>query len=78
MARRRAAKASYSLCPNCVRAEFLPSGLGSGRSHKDTWAGCIVSLTTSTRSLSSASRSVSSRSLRENCSSVFLASYFLL
>jgi hypothetical protein len=32
---------------------------GSGLTHNETWAGCIVSLTTPTRSLLSASRSVS-------------------
>ena len=49
----------------------------SGRSHSETRAGCIVSLTTPTRSSLKASRSVSSRSLAENVSRVFLASYFL-
>jgi hypothetical protein len=41
-----------------------------GRSHKETWAGCIVSLTTPTRSSLNASRSVSSRSLEEGAASV--------
>ncbi len=50
----------------------------SGRNHSETWAGCIVSLTTPTRSPLSASRSVSSRSWAEKASRVFLASYFLL
>jgi hypothetical protein len=49
----------------------------SGRNHKETWAGCIVSLTTLTRSSLKASRSVSSLSLAEKASRVFLASYFL-
>jgi hypothetical protein len=47
----------------------------SGRNHKVTWAGCIVSLTTATNSAFSASRSVSSRSLAEKASRVFAASY---
>jgi hypothetical protein len=49
----------------------------SGRSYKVTCSGCIVSLTTPTSSLFSASRSVSSVSLALNASSVFLESYFL-
>jgi hypothetical protein len=48
-----------------------------GRSHKEAWAGCIVSLTTPTRSSLSVSRSVSLRSWAEKASRVFLASYFL-
>ena len=36
----------------------------SGSSHKETWAGCIVSLTTPIRSSLKASRSVSSRVLQ--------------
>ena len=55
----------------------LPLGGGSGRCHSETWAGCIVSLTTPTRSLFRASRSVSSRSSIENPSRVILASYLL-
>ena len=55
-----------------------PFGVVSGRSHKETWAGCIVSLTTPTRLSFSASRSVSSLSVVEKASRVFLASYFLL
>jgi hypothetical protein len=51
-----------------------PPGL---RNHKETWAGCKVSLTTSTRSALSASRSVSLRSWAEKVSSVFLVSYLL-
>ena len=50
----------------------------SGRSQSETCAGCIVSLTNPTSSASSTSRSVSSRSMAENASSVFLASYLLL
>ena len=49
----------------------------SGRSHKETWAGCIVSRTTPTRFSLKASRSVSALSLEEKASRVFLASYFL-
>ena len=49
----------------------------SRRSHSEAWAGCIVSLTISTKSTPSLSKSVSSLSLAENASSVFLASYFL-
>src|SRR5215208_3232048 len=49
----------------------------SGRSHNVTCTGCIVSLTTPTRSSLKASRSVSSRSVAENASSVFAASYLL-
>src|SRR5919112_1199612 len=48
----------------------------SGRNHIETWTGCIVSLTTPTRSSLKASRSVSSLSLAEKVSRVFLASYF--
>jgi hypothetical protein len=55
----------------------LPLAAVSGRNHSETWAGCIVSLTTPTRSLFSASRSVSSLSLVEKASRVFAASYFL-
>ena len=43
-------------------------GGGSVRSHKETCVGCIVSLTTPTRSSLKASRSVSSLSLDENAS----------
>jgi hypothetical protein len=57
---------------------LLPLGGNSGRSHSETWAGCMVSFTTPTRSSLSASRSVSSLSLAEKASRVFLASYFLL
>jgi hypothetical protein len=49
----------------------------SGRSHSETWAGCIVSRTTVTRSSLKASRSVSSLSLAEKAWSVFAASYLL-
>ena len=48
-----------------------------GPSHSETWAGCIVSLTTPTRSSLNASRSVSSRNWAEKASRVFLASYLL-
>ena len=47
----------------------------SGRSHRETWAGCIVSLTTPTISSLKASRSVSSLSLAEKASRVLAASY---
>src|SRR5215208_4639227 len=49
----------------------------SGRSHSETWAGCIVSFTTPTTSLLRACRSVSSLSLTEKPSRLFLASYLL-
>jgi hypothetical protein len=52
-------------------------GAGSGRNHKETWEGCIVSLTTFTRSSLKALRSVSSLSLAEKASTVLAASYFL-
>ena len=55
----------------------LPLGGGAGRSHKETWTGCIVSLTTATSSSLRAPKLVSSRNLAEKPSSVFLASYFL-
>ncbi len=44
-------------------------------SHRMTWAGCIVSLTTATGSLFNASRLVSWFSLAEKASRVFAASY---
>ncbi len=44
-------------------------------SHRITWAGCIVSLTTATSSLFNASRLVSWCSLAEKASRVFAASY---
>jgi hypothetical protein len=50
----------------------------AGRNHREMWAGCIVSLTTPTRSSLNASRSVSFRNCAEKVSKVFLASYFLL
>ena len=49
----------------------------SSRSHSDAWAGCIVSLTTPTKSPLKASRSVSSRKWAEKASRVFLVSYLL-
>ena len=55
----------------------LPLRGSSGRSHNETWEGCIASLTTPTRSSLKASRSVSSLSLAENTSSIFVASYLL-
>src|SRR5215217_681465 len=57
---------------------FLSFRAGSGCNHKETWAGCIVSLTTPTRSSLRASRSVSSLSAAEKASRVLAASYFLL
>src|SRR5215211_2305792 len=50
-------------------------GGSSGRSHSETCAGCIVSLTTPTRSSRKVSRSVSFLSLAEKASSVLAASY---
>ena len=47
---------------------WLLLGSRLGRSHKVTWAGCIVSLTTSFRSSLKAFRSVSSLSLAEKVS----------
>src|SRR5215204_4791305 len=61
--------AGYCPCP--------PFEVFSGRSHSETCAGCIVSLTTPTRLPLNASRSVSSLSFAEKASRVFLASYFL-
>ena len=55
----------------------LRLGVVPWRNHSETWAGCIVSLTTPTRSSLSAARSVSLRSLAEKASRVFTASYFL-
>jgi hypothetical protein len=55
----------------------LPLRGSSGRSHSETWAGCIVSRTTPTKSSLNASRSVSLRNWAEKASRVFLASYFL-
>src|SRR5215207_9155009 len=67
-------KRAYSSLGCRKVALFISSGL----SHTETWPGCIDSLTTPTSSLFSASRSVSSLSLAEKLSRVFLASYFLL
>jgi hypothetical protein len=47
------------------------------RNHSETRLGCIVSLTTSTRSPLMASRSTSSRRRAENASSVCVALYLL-
>ena len=57
---------------------FSRRGVVSGRNHSETLAGCMVSSTVVTNSAFKLSRSVSSRSLAEKASSVFLASYFLL
>src|SRR5215210_6936538 len=58
-----------------------PSGRSEGRderrSHRETWAGCIVSLTTPTMSSLRAPRSVSLRNLDKKASNAFLASYLL-
>jgi hypothetical protein len=62
--------AGYFTCPSFEAA--------SGRSHKETWACCIVSLTTPTRSPLNVSRPVSLRNWAEKDSRVFLVSYFLL
>src|SRR5215218_1608093 len=61
------------------RARFAvyESSWGPGRTHSETWAGCIVSVTTLTRSPLNVWRSVSSRSLSEKASKVLLASYLL-
>lgn len=56
---------------------LLLSSSAKDRSHSEACSGCIVSATTATGSSLKASRSVSSRSLLENASKVFLASYFL-
>jgi hypothetical protein len=56
---------------------WLLFGGSSGRSHKETWEGSIVFLTTPSSSLFRASKSVSSLSFAEKASKVFLASYFL-
>jgi hypothetical protein len=61
---------------DCTSCSSFASG--SGRNHSETWVGCIVSLTTPTRSSLKASRSVSSRILAEKVSCVFLVLYFLL
>src|SRR5215207_10106114 len=53
-----------------ARFFLLSLGSGSGRINTETWEGCIVSVTTPTRSSPSLSRSVSSRSLAENAASV--------
>src|SRR5215204_2296745 len=74
-----AAKA-YSSCPDSRMAAlfFLSFRAGSGCTHSETCAGCIVSFTTPTRSSLRASRFVSSRSSAAKASRVFLISYFLL
>ena len=55
----------------------FPLAAESGRSHSETWAGCMLSLTTPTGSSREASRSFSSLSVAEKASRVFAASYFL-
>ena len=56
----------------------LRLGVVPCRNQSETWAGCIVSLTTPTRSSLSASRSVSLRNCAEKVCRVFFVSYFLL
>ena len=56
-------------------AKPLPLDAVSGRNHSETWAGCIVSLTTPTTSLLRACRSVSSLSLTERASKDFCDLY---
>ena len=77
MSRNTAAGMDEALGLATYSGPSLPLRGSSGRSHKETWEGCIVSLTTPTRSSLRASRSVSSLSLAEKASRVFLASYFL-
>src|SRR5215213_4575451 len=75
----RAANA-HSSCPDSRIAALCLFSFRAGESgcnHSETCVGCIVSLTTPTRSSLKASRSVSSLSLAEKASRVFLASYFL-
>src|SRR5215211_2255206 len=55
----------------------LPSASVFGGNQSETCVGCIVLLTTVTRSSLRASRSVSRLSVAEKTSRVFLASYFL-
>src|SRR5688572_29622378 len=55
----------------------FPTSAG-GRSHSETWVGCIDSLTTPTRLLLTASRSVSSLSLIPKASNVLVTSYLRL
>ena len=62
----------------CGSSDFLSFEDFSDRNHKETCAGCIVSLTTPTKSSFNAVRSVSSLSVAEKVSNVLLASYFLL
>jgi hypothetical protein len=59
----------FSVCP-LIEAVSV-------RSHRETWAGCIVSLTTPRRSSLNESRSAFFLSVDEKVSRVFLASYFL-
>ena len=54
-----------------------PPEFESGSSHSEAWAGCIVSFTTPTRSSLKDSKSVSSLSIEEKDSKVFLASFLL-
>jgi hypothetical protein len=76
VARHKATVSASSASGGPYSCVSLPLGGGSGRSHKETWAGCIVSLTTPTSSSLRAPKLVSSRNLAEKPSSVFLASYF--
>ena len=61
------------LSPNRLRAAFLASA--SGRSHRETCSGYIVSLATPARSSPRASRSVAPRNRAPKASKVFAASY---
>src|SRR5215211_6262098 len=74
---RRQARPIPNSSPTVVGVAGRWSGRVSGRNHSETCAGCMVSLTTSTRSLLRDSRSVSFFNLVEKASRVFLASYFL-
>src|SRR5215213_1812405 len=69
------ARSGYSWWPNCVKAALLPSCSGSGRSHKEAWAGWTVLLTTPITSFLSTSTSVSFRNRAEKAARVFAASY---
>ena len=77
MGRRAAEGMGEALSETIYSWTSLPLVGGSGRNHKETWAGCIVSLTTSSKSSLKGSRSVPSRSLAEKASRVLAALYFL-
>jgi hypothetical protein len=67
----------YTMASDSDQSVYCAFGGVSWRSHSETCSGCIVSLTTVISSAFKPSRSVSLRSLAENPSRVFLASYFL-